>query len=103
MGAAHKYENVAVLEPKTQTQKPPLFKVIMLNDDFTPMEFVVDVLKSVFNKTKEEAIRLMMEVHNRGSAICGVYTRDIAETKADLAILYARKEEHPLQCTLERE
>lgn len=103
MGAAHKLEELAVLEPRTQAKKPPLYKVVMLNDDYTPMEFVVEVLKSVFNRTQEEAFRLMMEVHNRGSAVAGVYTRDIAETKAEIAVTYARLEEHPLHCAVERE
>lgn len=103
MGAAHKLDNLAVLEPRVSADKPPLFKVVMLNDDYTPMETVIDILKSVFNKSTEEANRTMMEVHNRGSAICGLYTRDVAETKADLAIDYARREEHPLQCVIERE
>lgn len=103
MGAAHKYDNLAVMEPRVETRKPPLFKVVMLNDDYTPMDVVVNILKSVFNKTTEEANRTMLEVHNRGSAVCGVYTRDVAETKADLAIDYARREEHPLQCVLEKE
>lgn len=103
MGAAHKYDNLAVLEPRVQTHKPPLYKVVMLNDDYTPMELVVDILKGVFGKTMEEANRLMMEVHNRGAAVCGIYTRDVAETKADLAIDIARREEHPLQCVLESE
>lgn len=103
MGAAHKYDNLAVLEPRVETRKPQLYKVVMLNDDYTPMEMVIEILKTVFNKTTQEANRLMMEVHNRGSAVCGIYTRDIAETKADMAISYARREEHPLQCVLENE
>lgn len=103
MGAAHKFEHLAVLEPRTQTRKPQLYKVVMLNDDFTPMEMVVSILKNVFHKTQEEAARLMLEVHNRGSAVAGVFTRDIAETKADRAVEMARREEHPLQCVLERE
>lgn len=103
MGAAHKLDNLAVLEPRTETRKPPLYKVVMLNDDYTPMEFVVEVLKRVFHKTAEEANRLMLEVHNRGAAVAGVYTREIAETKADMALEWARLQEHPLQCTLETE
>lgn len=103
MGAAHKYDNLAVLEPRIETRKPQLYKVVMLNDDYTPMEMVIDILKTVFNKAPEEANRLMIEVHNRGSAVCGIYTRDVAETKADMAIGFARREEHPLQCVLERE
>lgn len=103
MGAAHKYDNLAVLEPRIETRKPQLYKVVMLNDDYTPMEFVIELLKGVFNKTTEEANRLTMEIHNRGSAVCGVFTRDVAETKADMAIDYARREEHPLQCVCEKE
>lgn len=103
MGAAYKYDNLAVLEPRIDTRKPQLYKVVMLNDDYTPMEFVIELLKGVFNKTTEEANRLMMEVHNRGAAVCGIYTRDVAETKADMAIDHARREEHPLQCVCEKE
>lgn len=103
MSAAHKYDNLAVLEPRVSAYKPPLYKVVMLNDDYTPMEFVITVVKKVFNKTQEEANRIMMEVHNRGSSVVGVYTRDVAETKADLVIEYARMEEHPLQCVVSEE
>lgn len=103
MGVAHKLDNLAVLEPRVETRKPQLYKVKMLNDDYTPMEFVIELLKTVFHKTQEEANRLMMEVHNRGAAVCGVYTREVAETKADMAIDFARREEHPLQCVLESE
>lgn len=103
MGAAYKLEELAVLKPKSQTRKPPLYKVVMLNDDYTPMEFVVEVLQGIYHKPQEEAMRLMTEVHNRGSAICGIYTREIAETKVDSTIAAARREDHPLQCALERE
>lgn len=103
MSVAHKLEQLAVLEPRAETRKPPLYKVVLLNDDYTPMEFVIEILKGVFHKTQEEAFQLMMEVHNLGSAICGVYTRDIAETRADRALAVARMEEHPLQCLVERE
>jgi len=103
MGAAEKLENLAVLEPRTVTEKPSLYKVVMLNDDYTPMEFVISMLKAVFHKTQEEATRLMLEIHNRGATVVGIYTRDIAETKADTAVDMARREEHPLQCVLEQE
>lgn len=103
MSVAHKLDNLAVLEPKVSAFKPPLYKVVMLNDDYTPMEFVITIVKKVFNKTQEEANRIMMEVHNRGSAVCGLYTRDVAETKADLVIEYARMEEHPLQAVVGEE
>ncbi len=101
MGMAH--EQLAVLEPQTETRRPPLFKVIMLNDDYTPMDFVTNVIKSVFHKTPEEAARLTLEVHNRGSAMVGVFTRDIADTKVDQVIARARQAEHPLQCSVEKE
>lgn len=103
MSVAHKLENVAVLKPRTETRKPPLYKVVMLNDDFTPMDFVVELLKKVFYKSQDEALRLMLEIHNRGLAVVGVYTRDIAETKADVAMHSARRQEHPLQCLVEHE
>lgn len=103
MGAAVKFDNLAVMEPRAATRKPAMYKVMMLNDDYTPMELVVDILQTVFNKTREEANRTMMEVHNRGHAVAGVYTRDVAETKADMAVMMARREEHPLQCTVEQE
>ena len=90
-------------EPKAKTKKPPMFKVMMLNDDYTPMDFVVVVLESIFRKTHEEAMDVMMQVHKKGAALVGVYTRDIAETKIDQTVEYARLHEYPLQCTLERE
>ena len=90
-------------EPETKTKKPPMYKVVMLNDDYTPMDFVVMVLESIFRKTHEEAMELMMNVHKKGATLVGVYTRDIAETKIDQTIEYARMHEYPLQCTLESE
>ena len=88
---------------RPKTKKPAMYKVLMLNDDYTPMEFVVFVLESYFNKTREEATRIMMHVHRRGVGICGVYTYDVAETKVNQVMDMARKEQHPLQCTLEKE
>lgn len=96
-------EGVLVAEPKTKTRKPPFYKVVLLNDDFTPMDFVVLLLKQLFHKSHEDAIRVMLEVHNRGSAACGLYTLDVAETKAEQAIAAARMNEYPLQCTVEKE
>lgn len=89
-------------EPKILTKRPPFFKVVMLNDDFTPMEFVVQVLKDVFRKAHEEAIGIMLEIHQRGAGTAGVYTRDVAETKAETATTIARSHEYPLQCVVER-
>lgn len=94
-------EDVMVAEPKAKAKKPPMFKVVMLNDDYTPMDFVVQVLKEVFHKNQEDALGVMMEIHQRGSGICGVYTRDVAETKAELTLTVARRHEYPLQCRVE--
>ncbi len=88
---------------KPKTKKPSMYKVLMLNDDYTPMEFVVYVLEQYFSKNREEATQIMLHVHRRGVGICGVYTYDIAETKVNQVMDLARKEQHPLQCTLEKE
>src|SRR5436190_1628986 len=94
--------DLMLAEPKAETKRPPFFKVVMINDDFTPMEFVVQVLKEVFRKAHEEAISIMLDIHQKGAGICGVYTRDVAETKADAAVTIARNHEYPLQCLVER-
>ena len=94
--------DVLLAEPKAETRRPSFFKVVMLNDDFTPMEFVVQLLKDVFRKPHEDAINIMLEVHRKGAGVCGVYTRDVAETKADAAVNVARSNEYPLQCLVER-
>ena len=88
---------------RTRTKKPSMYKVLMLNDDYTPMEFVVDVLEHIFQKTREEATEIMLHVHQKGVGICGVYTYEVAETKVTQTVDYARKNQHPLQCTLEKE
>ncbi len=88
---------------RAKTRKPSMYKVLMLNDDYTPMEFVVDVLQNIFQKTREEATQIMLHVHQKGVGICGVYTYEIAETKVTQTVDYARKNQHPLQCTLEKE
>ena len=92
-----------VVESKPKTKKPSMYKVLMLNDDYTPMEFVVHVLEQFFSKNHEEATRIMLHVHRRGVGICGVYTYEIAETKVTQVVDYARRNQHPLQCTLEKE
>ena len=92
-----------VLEAKPKTKKPAMYKVLMLNDDYTPMEFVVHVLEAFFNKDGEDAARIMLHVHQKGVGVCGVYTYEVAETKVTQVIDYARKHQHPLQCTLEKE
>ena len=88
-------------EPKTE--KPSMYKVIMMNDDYTPMEFVVELLKNFFSKSHEEASRIMMAIHKDGSAVCGIYTYEVAETKLTQVMDHARKNQHPLQCTIEKD
>ncbi len=92
-----------VIETKPRTKQPSMYKVLMLNDDYTPMEFVVHVLEKVFGKPREEATLIMLHVHRRGVGICGVFTYEIAETKVTQTVDYARKHQHPLQCTLEKD
>jgi len=95
--------DLMVAEPKTQTKRPPMFKVLLLNDDYTPMDFVVSVLEQIFHRPHQEALELMLQIHNKGAATAGIYTRDVAETKADQVIEYARMNDYPLQCTLEQD
>ena len=90
---------VAESEPKLK--QPPLFRVLLLNDDYTPMEFVVDVLERFFILNRADATRIMLEVHTRGQGVCGVFTYQIAETKVSQVMAYAREHQHPLMCTLE--
>ncbi|WP_119462305.1 ATP-dependent Clp protease adapter ClpS [Rhodospirillaceae bacterium SYSU D60014] len=92
-----------VVKSKPKTKKPSMYKVLLLNDDYTPMEFVVLVLERFFNKNRDDATRIMLHVHRRGVGICGVYTYEVAETKVTQVIDFARRNEHPLQCTLEKE
>ena len=92
-----------VVKTKPKTKKPSMYKVLMLNDDYTPMEFVVHILERIFNKSRQEATRIMLHVHHRGVGICGVYTYEVAETKVTQVIDFARQNKHPLQCTLEKD
>ncbi|MDX2072738.1 MAG: ATP-dependent Clp protease adapter ClpS [Alphaproteobacteria bacterium] len=96
-------DTLLLVEPEVKTKRPPFFKVVLLNDDFTPMDFVVFVLKDIFRKNHEEAVSTMLDVHHKGAGICGVYTRDVAETKAELVVTLARRNEYPLQCRVEKE
>ena len=96
-------EGNLVTKVRPKTKKPSLYKVLMLNDDYTPMEFVIEVLEKFFGKGSEEATQIMLHVHQQGIGVCGVYTYDIAETKAIQVTNYARKFEHPLQMQLEKE
>lgn len=88
---------------KPKTKKPSMYKVLLLNDDYTPMEFVVHVLERFFAKGREEATRIMLHVHQHGVGLCGVYTFEVAETKVAQVIDFARRHQHPLQCTMEKE
>ena len=92
-----------VLDERTKTKKPSLYRVLMLNDDYTPMEFVVMVLQRFFVHDTETAQRIMLHVHQRGVGVCGVFTYEIAETKAAQVMNFARQNEHPLQLQLEKE
>ncbi|MCG8560491.1 MAG: ATP-dependent Clp protease adapter ClpS [Hyphomicrobiales bacterium] len=92
-----------VTRTRTKTKKPSLYKVLLLNDDYTPMDFVVYVLERFFNKPREEATRIMLHVHQKGVGMCGIYTYEIAETKVAQVMNFARQHQHPLQCTMEKE
>ena len=92
-----------VVKSKPKVKQPSLYKVIMLNDDYTPMEFVVTVLEKCFNRAHEEAVKIMLHVHQKGVGICGVYSYEVAETKVTQVMDLAREHQHPLQCTLEKE
>ncbi|AGM41261.1 ATP-dependent Clp protease adaptor protein ClpS [Spiribacter salinus M19-40] len=94
-------DDLSVEEAKPQVKQPPLYRVVLLNDDYTPMEFVVEVLQSFFRMDREQATQVMLHVHTRGKGVCGVFSRDIAETKVDQVNDYAREHDHPLMCTME--
>ena len=91
-----------LLDTKPKTKKPSLYKVILLNDDYTPMEFVIYVIEKFFNKNNEEAIKIMLHVHQKGIGICGIYTYEVAESKSKEVIDLAKSNQHPLQCTIEK-
>jgi ATP-dependent Clp protease adaptor protein ClpS len=91
------------VKTRPKTKKPAMYKVMLLNDDYTPMEFVVQVLSQFFNKTQEEATRIMLHVHKRGAGLCGVFTFEIAETKVMLVMDFAKRNQYPLQCIMEKE
>ena len=95
-------DGVALQEAKPRLKRPPLYKVILINDDYTPMEFVVHVLENFFGLDRETSTRIMLEVHTRGKGICGIYTHEIAETKVEQVNSYSRENHHPLLCTMEK-
>ncbi|MCU7943946.1 MAG: ATP-dependent Clp protease adapter ClpS [Candidatus Thiodiazotropha endolucinida] len=94
-------DGLALQEAVPKLKKPPLYKVIILNDDYTPMEFVVLVLETFFDMDREKATRVMLHVHTRGVGVCGVFTKDVAETKVSQVNDYSRSNQHPLMCTME--
>lgn len=98
----HSHTGVVVEEAAPEVRNPPLYSVVLLNDDYTPMEFVVDVLERFFRMDRENATRVMLEVHMKGKGVCGTFTYEIAETKVAQVVSYARDNQHPLMCTLEQ-
>jgi ATP-dependent Clp protease adaptor protein ClpS len=98
-----KTETGVLTRTRAKTKKPAMYRVLLLNDDFTPMDFVIHVLERFFSKNRQEATEIMLQVHRRGVGVCGIYTYEVAETKVSLVMDYARKNEHPLQCTMEKE
>jgi len=95
-------ERGVATKTRPKTKKPSLYRVLMMNDDYTPMEFVVQVLVGIFNKTAEEATQIMLNVHQSGIGVCGIYTYEIAETKVSQVMDQAKRAQHPLQCTMEK-
>ncbi|MDD2816969.1 MAG: hypothetical protein RIS84_795 [Pseudomonadota bacterium] len=95
-------DDLELLEAKPKLKRPPLYKVVLLNDDYTPMDFVEHVLETFFAMPPELAYRVMLQVHTQGKGICGTYTREIAETKVGQVNRYARENQHPLLCTMEK-
>jgi ATP-dependent Clp protease adaptor protein ClpS len=101
LNAPDEDRGLAVEEAKPKLKKPPLFRVVLINDDYTPMEFVVEVLELFFGMDRPRATRIMLEVHTKGKGICGVFTYEIAETKVAQVSSYSQQHQHPLLCTLE--
>lgn len=94
--------DLAVAESKADTAPPPMYRILMLDDDYTPMEFVVDILETFFSMTREQATQIMLTVHTQGKAPCGEFTKDVAETKASQVTQCARENQHPLMCEIEK-
>jgi len=94
--------DLAVREQPARVAPPSRYQVVLLNDDFTPMEFVVEVLEKFFHMSEEQATQVMLRIHHQGKAVCGIFSRDIAETKAFQVIRYARENQHPLLCEIEK-
>lgn len=101
-GAGDDRQTGIATKTRTRPKKPSMYKVLLLNDDYTPMEFVVIVLKQIFRMDMEQATRVMLHVHQRGVGVCGVFSYEVAETKVNQVMDFARQNQHPLQCTLEK-
>ena len=95
-------DDIKLSPNKAKTKLPSMYKVIILNDDFTPMEFVVNTIQRFFNKSVDEATRIMLKIHTEGLGVCGIFPQDIAETKMNQVLNYAKEHQHPLQCIIER-
>jgi ATP-dependent Clp protease adaptor protein ClpS len=102
-GGDERRQTGIMLKTRPKTKKPAMYKVLILNDDYTPMEFVVHILERFFNKNRQEATDIMLHVHRRGVGICGIFTYEVAETKVAQVMDFARANEQPLQCTMEKE
>jgi ATP-dependent Clp protease adaptor protein ClpS len=94
-------DDLAVKDAKPQLQRPPLYKVILLNDDFTPMDFVIEILMGFFAMPEDKATQVMLQIHTQGIGVCGTYTKDVAETKVYIVNEYSREHQHPLLCAME--
>ena len=102
-GADEDRQTGTMIKSRPKTKKPSMYKVLLLNDDYTPMEFVVHILERFFQKNRQEATDIMLHVHRRGVGVCGIYTYEVAETKVAQVMDFARANEQPLQCTMEKE
>ncbi|WP_413873001.1 ATP-dependent Clp protease adapter ClpS [Albidovulum sp.] len=99
----HDHETSVITKTRPKTQRPPLYKVLLLNDDYTPMEFVVHVLERFFGMSHAQAFEIMLTVHKKGLAVVGVFSHEVAETKVAQVMDFSRRHQHPLQCTMEKE
>lgn len=96
-------EEIVLAEKKSKLKPPAMYRILLLNDDFTPMEFVIEVLQAFFSMNHEQAAHIMIKVHTEGSGLCGVYPGDVAMTKVDQVVKFARENQHPLKCIMEQE
>ena len=101
MANTHSTGDTALKPSAVKPKLPDMFKVLLLNDDYTPMEFVVETIERFFNKSREQATQIMLKVHTEGAGVCGLYPQDIAETKMNQVLIYAKESQHPLQCVVE--